>query len=164
MNDVELREKLHQLFILRQDKARHDADRKVLKAAYEAQPAVQANAAQTSSTSEAIALAEAGLRNEALARYHATQEKKILGGALGIKVGAEYCYDLKAATDWAKVNAPVLLVLDEQALHDMVKGMKTLPDFVTKQPVTTATIATDLSAYAAIEEVKPTEPIDELPF
>lgn len=84
---------------------------------------------------------EQSLRSAVVAAYDANPDNgKQLGDGLSVQVRTKYEYGEADAVKWARENAPVMIVnaIDKKAFEAMIKGMKTMPDFVR---VTTSTVA-----------------------
>ena len=100
---------------------------------------------------EAVAAAEAALREMTLAAYTATGNKQPAPG-VGIRVVQRLDYEPMQALVWAKAH-DIGLALNKVEFERMAKI--TLPDFVTITDQPTATIATDLSEAVRQGEAQP---------
>ena len=99
---------------------------------------------ETEQTAKAELLeAENELRAAILAQYAATGNKKP-AEECGVRVSTKFVYDPQKAIDWATQNASIFLktTLDAKAFEAHLKS--NLLDFVEKQEIPTATIATEL--------------------
>lgn len=98
--------------------------------------------------SEVLADLITSVKASAVTEYDTTKVKDIVDG-LSVKINHEYFYDIHKATEWAKKNAPTMIVLDETAFKKHAKAVAdTLPlRFVTITEKPTAVISTDLSRY-----------------
>lgn len=87
--------------------------------------------------------ADKELRAELVAYYNATKEKKI-DEHLSVRVTVKLAYELEKATDWAKTNAPYMLIADKSQFEKHAKDKKVSLDFVTKTEDPSGVIATAL--------------------
>lgn len=57
---------------------------------------------------------------------------KQIGDGMSVQVRTRFQFDLEAATRWAKVNAPILVIetVDERAFANYLKTARELPEFV----------------------------------
>lgn len=93
---------------------------------------------------EAMSVAEATLREAALAEYAKNPDNKVPGPGVGIRVVVRPEYDPDTAFAWAKDHY-MALSLDRKAFEVLAKGRADgTPEFVTFHDEPQATIATDL--------------------
>lgn len=94
----------------------------------------------------ALSNVESQIRAAAAAAYQETGNKKPFDG-IGVRVGTDFIYDGEQAFAWAKEKG-ICLTLNEKEFKAICKT-PVRPDFVQEIESISATIASDLSAFAA---------------
>ena len=97
-------------------------------------------------------LADAKVRELALTIYRMEGRKQAVEGVT-VKVRKLLDYQAAEATEWARANAPALLVLDHQAFQKAAPSMHGAPVVMREEP--TVAIARDLSQWLEVAEVTP---------
>lgn len=106
--------------------------------------------AEYNRTKAAVEAADKELRAELVKFYEATKEKRF-DEHLSVRVNVKLTYELEKATDWAKTNAPYMLIADKSQFEKHAKDKKVSLDFVTKKDEPTGVIAT---ALPVVEDVQ----------
>ena len=147
----DLRERLAEVARLRREVAAHAEKLRIEQAVLDDMPQAQIVAAMREMQKGmvgALAEAETLAKQEALAEYDETQDKRPLPG-VEIKVFKVVEYEELAATMWCQSNAPTMLKLDAKRFERFVKeDILNIPAHVAKvveEP--RAQLASDLSEY-----------------
>lgn len=94
-------------------------------------------------TKKAAEAADKELRAELVEFYKLTREKKF-DEHLSVRVLIKLTYELEKATEWAKNNAPYMLIADKSQFEKYAKDKKVSLDFVTKKDEPAGVVASVL--------------------
>lgn len=102
-------------------------------------------------TKKAAEAADKDLRAELVAFYNATGEKRF-DEHLSVRVNIKLAYEIEKATEWAKTNAPYMLIADKSQFEKHAKDKKVSLDFVTKKEDPSGVIASALPPVLPVIE------------